>query len=147
MFHCSYRLLCKVSETFRENCSHFILKWFQPFPFFVLLRGELKNMQKIQILKIWEYALFSIREYAFKKLVQVSKRLFYWLCIWMHCSGVATGGHGGQSATPDSEKIAKNWEKNQEKLGKKRKNWEEKAKIRKKRQKSGRFFHFAPPDR
>ena len=50
---------------------------------------------------------------------------------------------GGQSATPDSEKIAKNRKKsgkNQEKSGKK-------GKIGKKRQKSGSFFHFAPPDR
>ena len=44
-------------------------------------------------------------------------------------SGAATGGQGGQSATPDSEKFAKKMEKNQEKLGKKRKNREEKAKI------------------
>ena len=46
-------------------------------------------------------------------------------------------GQGGQSATPDSEKFAKN----REKSGKKRKDWEEK------KQKSGRFFHFAPPNR
>ena len=47
---------------------------------------------------------------------------------------------GRQSATPDSEKFAKirkNEEKNQEKSGE----------IGKKRQKLGRFFHFAPPDR
>ena len=43
-------------------------------------------------------------------------------------SGVATGGSRGQSATPNSEKFAKNRE-NQEKSGKKRKNREEKAKI------------------
>ena len=56
-----------------------------------------------------------------------------------------TFGHqGGQSATPDGEKFAKNQEKegkNQENRGKKR------GKIGKKMQKSGRFFHFAPPDR
>ena len=60
-------------------------------------------------------------------------------------SGVATGVKGGQSATPDSEKFARNWEKR----GKIRK-------IEKKEDKSGRkgknlvfqrFFHFAPPDR
>ena len=48
-------------------------------------------------------------------------------------SGVATGGSRGQSATPDSEKFAKNLEKegkNPEKsgtrvrIGKKRQNWE-----------------------
>ena len=50
------------------------------------------------------------------------------------------GWQGGQSATPDSEKIAKNREKNQEKLGEKRKYREEKAK-------SGNFFHVAPPYR
>ena len=51
------------------------------------------------------------------------------------------GVQGGQSATPDSEKIAKNWETIRKNRGggEKRKNREEKAK-------SGRFFHFAPPD-
>ena len=39
-------------------------------------------------------------------------------------SGVATGGQGGQSAIPDSEKFAKNWGKE--------------GKIRKKEEKSGR---------
>ena len=56
-------------------------------------------------------------------------------------SGVATGvAKGGQSATPDSEKIAKNQEKLgkiQEKSGKKRKNREEKAKI-------GKFLSLCP---
>ena len=50
-------------------------------------------------------------------------------CQWRSQGG---GAHGGQSATPDSEKFAKNLEKegkNQEKSGKKRKNREEKAKI------------------
>ena len=51
---------------------------------------------------------------------------------YAYVSGVATGGHRGQSATPDSEKFVKNREKrgeNQEKSGKKKKNREEKAKI------------------
>ena len=58
-------------------------------------------------------------------------------------SGVATGGQGGQSATPDSEKTCKNSAKrgeNREKSGKIEENsgkW----------QKSGRFFHFTPYDR
>ena len=52
-------------------------------------------------------------------------------------------GQGGQSATPDSEKFAKN----REKEGKIMKNREKRGRIGKKRQKSGRFFHFAPPDR
>ena len=51
---------------------------------------------------------------------------------------------GGQS-TPDSKKIVKNWEKEGKNWGKEGKLG--KRKIRKKRQKSGRFFHFAPPDR
>ena len=50
------------------------------------------------------------------------------------------GVKGGQSASPDSEKIAKNLEGGKIGGKKKRKNREEK-------QKSGRFFHFAPPDR
>ena len=43
-------------------------------------------------------------------------------------SGVATGGSRGQSTTPDSEKFAKNRGK-EEKIGKRRKNREENAKI------------------
>ena len=44
-------------------------------------------------------------------------------------------GQGGQSATPDSEKIAKNRGKNQAKAGK---NWEKTGKIGEKEEKSGR---------
>ena len=47
-----------------------------------------------------------------------------WPWNWPTFSGVATGGHGGQSATPDSEKCAKNREKE--------------GKILKKEEKSGR---------
>ena len=66
--------------------------------------------------------------------------LGYSVCVY-GCSGVATGvARGGQSAIPDSEKIAKNWEKQGQNWGKGGKNWE-------KRQKLGRFFNFAPPDR
>ena len=46
----------------------------------------------------------------------------------------------GQSATPDSENFANNREKEG-------KNRERRGKIGTKKQKSGRFFHFAPPDR
>ena len=50
-------------------------------------------------------------------------------CFWIlqYC-GVASMGQGGQSASLDSENIAKNRGK-EEKIGKKRKNLEEKAKI------------------
>ena len=66
-------------------------------------------------------------------------------CLASLVNPVATpwGGQGGQSATLDSEKIAKNWEKegqNQENTGKEGKNQEKEEKL-------GRFFHFAPPDR
>ena len=57
--------------------------------------------------------------------------LSVWL-PWEGISGVATGVARGQSATPGSEKNAKNREKSgkiQEKSGKRRKNREEKAKI------------------
>ena len=56
------------------------------------------------------------------------------------------GGKGGRVpslTTKKSPKIGKK-EKNQEKSGKNR---GKKGKIGKKRQKSGSFFHFAPPDR
>ena len=51
------------------------------------------------------------------------------------------GGRGGR--VPPL--TAKNLPKNREKEGKK--NREKRGKIGKKSQKSGRFFHFAPPDR
>ena len=61
------------------------------------------------------------------------------------CSGVASIGARGQSAPLDSKIIVKNqekkggnWEKREEKSRKR-------GKIGKKRQKSGRFFHFAAP--
>ena len=43
-----------VYENFCENCSHFILKWFQPNSFgeVCFLEESYKNMQKIHILKI-----------------------------------------------------------------------------------------------
>ena len=55
-------------------------------------------------------------------------------------SGVATGGSRGHSATPDSEKIC-------QKLGKRGENREKEEESGRKGKKSGRFFHFAPPDR
>ena len=75
-----------------------------------------------------------------------TSKLLSWVCFspkLVVCSGVATGGARGQSATPDSEKIAKNREKRgksgkigekAEKSGREGKNWE------------GFFFHFAPPE-
>ena len=59
-------------------------------------------------------------------------------CISIVSDGLS-GVARGQSATPDSEKFVKN----REKRGKS----EKRGKIGKKRQKSGRFFQFAPPDR
>ena len=55
-------------ETFGENCSNFILKWFQPNPFGELcfLEESYGNMQKFKFWKIWESPLFNISEYAFK---------------------------------------------------------------------------------
>ena len=53
------------------------------------------------------------------------------------------GGSRGQSATPASEKIAKNWEKSGKrrgKSGKMGKNWKTRGKIGK-----ARIFRFAPP--
>ena len=50
------------------------------------------------------------------------------------CSGVASIGAGGQSATPDSEKFAKN----REKSGKKRKIGKNQEKLGEKEEKSGR---------
>ena len=57
-------------------------------------------------------------------------------------SGVA---HGGGGRVPPL--TAKNLPKIGEKRGKMRKNRGKRGKIGKIRQKSGRFFHFAPPDR
>ena len=66
------------------------------------------------------------------------RRQLTFFCSSNASSGVATGG--GAECHPDSEKNAKNQEKEV-------KNREIRGKIRKKRQKSERFFHFAPPDR
>ena len=48
-------------ETFYENCSHFILKWFQPNSFGELCFVEMGygNMQKIPIFENFESALYS----------------------------------------------------------------------------------------
>ena len=60
--------LSLVYKTVSENCSHFILKWFQPNSFgeVCLLEESYKITQKIQILKILRApSIFDIREYAF----------------------------------------------------------------------------------
>ena len=49
-------------------------------------------------------------------------------------SGVATGGSTGQSATPDSEKFAKNLEKKREKIRKNREREEESGRKGKNRE-------------
>ena len=54
-------------------------------------------------------------------------------------SGVATWGSGGKSAPLTARNLPKIGEKRQ----KIRKKWEK----REKEEKSGSFFHFAPPDR
>ena len=55
-----------------------------------------------------------------------------------HC-----GVKGGQSAPLDSEKFAKN----QEKEGENQERREIEGKNQEKKENSGRFFYFAPPDR
>ena len=59
--------LSLMYKTFCESCSHFILKWFQPYSFWgiVLLRGELQKYAKNSNLKNFESTVFIIREYAF----------------------------------------------------------------------------------
>ena len=59
--------LSLVYETFCENCSHFILKWFQPNSFGELcfLEDSYRNMQKFKYFNFWESPLFDISEYAF----------------------------------------------------------------------------------
>ena len=57
-------------ETFYKNCSHFILKLFQPNSFeeVSFLEESYKNMQKFKFwlkIWIWEGPLFDMREYAF----------------------------------------------------------------------------------
>ena len=77
------------------------------------------------IVSILKWRFRSIMSIQFHKLFQYSSQ---WRCHW--------GGQEGQSATPDSEKIAKNREK-EGKIRKKRKNREEKAKI-------GKFLSLCP---
>ena len=59
-----------VYETFCENCSHFILKWFQPNSFgeVCFLEEIYENMQRIQILKILRAPSIWHWEYAFNML-------------------------------------------------------------------------------
>ena len=55
-----------IDDNFCMNCSHFILKWFHPKSFGEMCFSEesYKQIQKIQILKIWERPQYKIREYA-----------------------------------------------------------------------------------
>ena len=72
-----------LNKVFCENCSHFILKWFQPN-----LCGEVcfleectTKMQKIHILKFWEHPLSDISEYAFN-LIRINQINFKKKYIW-----------------------------------------------------------------
>ena len=61
------KVLCM--RLFCKNCSHFILKWFQPNSLgeVCFLEECTTNMQKISHLKnFWERPLFNISEYALK---------------------------------------------------------------------------------
>ena len=73
VFRCSHRLLCWIKscvQNFLWNCSHFILKWFQPNSFGELcfLEESCRNMpkKKIKFWQFWERPLFNISEYTFK---------------------------------------------------------------------------------
>ena len=64
VFHCTGNYCLEVivvDETFCENSSHFILKWFQPYPFkeICLLEESNNKIQKIQILTIFESAIYT----------------------------------------------------------------------------------------
>ena len=65
--------------------------------------------------------------------------MFGHVTMHMH-SGVATGGQGGK-VPPLTAKIS-SLSKIGTNTGEMRKNWGKRGKIKKKRQKSGRFFHF-----
>ena len=82
----------------------------------------------------------NTRKIKSKKSLLTISNLHFTFCQWRSHWG---GKGGGQSATPDSKKFAKNREK-EEKI---RKNRGKRGKTGKKRQKSGSFFQFAPPDR
>ena len=63
-------------------------------------------------------------------------------------SSIASGRVGAEY--PPSKKIAKNWKREGKRRENQEKEWKKsgkRGKIGKKRQKSERFFHFAPPDR
>ena len=113
--------------------------------------------KKFKFWKLSEHPLFDISEYAFKlnniawgahKFVILKLKLsnLDWFehismffgegksNMWRNallCSGIASGVIRGAECHPWQRKFAKNRGKNQEKLGKKRKNREENAKIRK----------------
>ena len=106
-----------------------------------------KEENRKQEVRLWAFAvnhLHTIWDLLVRARGWVSLALFQWRGQYR--------GKGGQSATPDSEKFAKNWEKsgknrgkrgkirkNQEKIGKKRgKIGKNQEKIGKKEEKSGR---------
>ena len=65
MIMCVSLLCTRISV---KNCSHFILKWFQPNSFGELcfLEESYGNIQKENFWKFWQRPLFNISEYAFK---------------------------------------------------------------------------------
>ena len=70
------------SAIFCENCSHFILKWFQPNSFgeMCFLEGRYEKMQKIQILKILRLPFiqnWGVSKLTWKLQTSSSRHLLY----------------------------------------------------------------------
>ena len=93
VFHCSYRLRCwsLVNETFCENCSHFILKWFQPdfFGEMCFLEESYKKMPKNShfesafYLKSASMPLTTIKQ---DLNFSLSFETSMWIFSWIFCS-------------------------------------------------------------
>ena len=73
--------LSLVYKTFCENCSHFILKWFQPYSFWgiVLLRGELqKYAKKFKFWQFWECLYSALGSVPFKSQIPVFRNKIHY---------------------------------------------------------------------
>ena len=105
-----------------------------------ILNNTLRDSKTLQIIN-FEAMFWDSKTVRVSKSTPVAKYMKF-----VHeASGVVTGGGGyGGRVPPLTAKKFPKIGKNREKI---RKNREKRGKIGKKRLKSGRFFHFAPPDR
>ena len=84
--------LSLVDETFCENCSYFILKWFQPKSFCgnVLLRGELQKYAKNSNFDNFESTLYTK---SGSMPLNLQPKTFPYVCLWFPDSNLKIFGN------------------------------------------------------